>query len=159
MHKNAMYHWDKPDVVNPVALRTVIRLLAHARNKVAFGLIAAGLLQFSSAQVLMSGGTYSQNFDSLANSGTGIGWTNNVTLSGWYASKSVAPNDVTAYNTGTGSSGTGALYSFVASGSTERAFGSVASGTPGNFAYGVRIINDTDSARSNLTVSYTREEW
>ena len=129
-----------------------------------FLICAAGLAAvFSampvSAQILLSGGTYSQNFDSLANSGTGNSWADNSTLAGWYASKSVPPNGVTAYNAGTGSSGTGALYSFGGSGSTERALGSVASGTPGNFAYGVRFTNDTGSAQSNITVSYTGEQW
>lgn len=107
----------------------------------------------------MSGGTYSQNFDSLANSGTGNTWTENVTLPGWYASKSVAPNGVTSYNAGTGSSTAGALYSFGASSSSERALGSLASGTPGDFAYGVRFANDTGSDRTNIVISYTGEQW
>jgi hypothetical protein len=106
----------------------------------------------------MSSGTYVQNFDSLSNSGS-PSWTDNATLAGWYISKSVAPNNVTSYTPGTGSSGTGAIYSFGASGSAGRALGSVASGTPGNFAYGVRFTNDTSSAQSNVTVSYTGEQW
>jgi endonuclease/exonuclease/phosphatase family metal-dependent hydrolase len=106
----------------------------------------------------MSGGTYSQNFDLLADSGS-PGWTDNSTLPGWYISKSVAPNNVTGYTPGTGSSGTGTIYSFGASGSTERALGSVASGTPGNFAYGVRFTNDTGSVQTNIIVSYTGEQW
>ena len=107
----------------------------------------------------MSGGVYTQNFDSLANSGIGIAWTDNATLPGWYASKSVAPNNVTTYNTSPGSSTTGSLYSFGDVGSNERALGSVASGTPGNFAYGVRFTNDTLYAMTNFTVSYTGEQW
>ncbi len=110
-------------------------------------------------QIPMSSGTYSQNFDSLANTGTGIAWTNNVTLPGWYASKSAGSQDVTNYNAGTGSSTTGAFYSFGGSGSTERALGSLASGTPGNFAYGIRFTNDTGFARTNFIVSYTGEQW
>ncbi len=35
----------------------------------------------------------------------------------------------------------------------------MASGTPGNFAYGVRFTNDTGLVQSNLTVSYTGEQW
>jgi len=108
----------------------------------------------ANAQIAMSGGMYSQSFDSLANNGTPA-WTDNSTLPGWYISKSVAPNDVTSYAAGTGSSGTGAIYSFGASGSNERALGSVASGTPGNFAYGVRFTNDTGSVQSTITVFYT----
>jgi len=109
----------------------------------------------------MSGGTYAQNFDLLANSGS-PGWTDNSTLPGWYISKAGGTSgngQVTAYSTGNGSSGTGAIYSFGASGSTERALGSIASGTPGNFAYGVRFTNDTGSAQSNITVSCTGEQW
>ncbi len=34
-----------------------------------------------------------------------------------------------------------------------------ASGTPGNFAYGVRFTNDTTSAETNITLSYTGEQW
>jgi hypothetical protein len=121
---------------------------------------AAGmcLMTSANAQIAMSGGMYSQSFDSLANNGTPA-WTDNSTLPGWYISKSVAPNDVTSYAAGTGSSGTGAIYSFGASGSNERALGSVASGTPGNFAYGVRFTNDTGSVQSNITVFYTGEQW
>ena len=106
----------------------------------------------------MSSGTYTQNFDSLANGGS-PSWTDNSTLPGWYISKSAAPSNVTSYVPGTGSSGTGAIYSFGAAGSTERALGSVASGTPGNFAYGVRFTNDTGLTQTNITVSYAGEQW
>src|ERR1035437_3082707 len=115
----------------------------------------------ASAQILMSGGAYSQNFDSLASSGS-PSWTDNVTLSGWYISKAGGTSGngpVTSYTAGTGSSGTGAIYSFGATSSSERALGSVASGTPGNFAYGVRFINDTALTATNITISYTGEQW
>ena len=106
----------------------------------------------------MSGGTYSQNFDSLT-SGNNPNWTNNVTLLGWYVSKGVSPTTVANYILGTGSSTAGALYSFGDGSSSERALGSLASGTPGNFACGVRFMNDTASAQTNFTVSYAGEQW
>ena len=121
--------------------------------------LAAILARSAHSQVLMSNGTYSQSFDSLANVGTDIAWTNNVTLPGWFASKSVAPTEITNYDTGTGLSTAGSLYSFGSSGSTERTLGSLASGTPGNIAYGLRCLNDTGFDRTNLTVSYTGEQW
>ena len=132
-----------------------------ARTIFPAGILALPLVLASTVcgQIPMSSGTYSQNFDSLASAGTGIAWTNNLTLPGWYAAKSVAPHEVANYNTGTGSSTSGALYSFGGSGSTERALGSLASGTPGNFAYGIRFTNDTGLARTNLQVSYTGEQW
>jgi endonuclease/exonuclease/phosphatase family metal-dependent hydrolase len=120
--------------------------------------LAIFLAPLARGQILMGAGTYAQNFDALTNSGN-PNWTNNVTLPGWYISKTASPNTVTNYNLGTGSSSTGAFYSFGGSGSGERALGSLASGTPGNFAYGVRFTNDTGSAQSNITVSCTGEEW
>src|SRR5215813_419011 len=44
-----------------------------------------------------------ENFDTLASTGTNITWTDNSTIPGWYSTR-------TTYNTGTGSSNTGALY-------------------------------------------------
>ena len=123
-------------------------------------LVAAGMFFVigANAQVAMSGGMYSQNFDSLANSGT-VNWTNNFTLPGWYAAKGSA--NATTYVGGAGTSATGGIYSFGTNGvnpASDRALGSVASA--GNaYAYGVRLTNDTGSAQSNITVSYTGEQW
>jgi endonuclease/exonuclease/phosphatase family metal-dependent hydrolase len=113
------------------------------------------------AQFPMSLGPYVQNFDSLATSGTANPWVDDATLLGWYAAKT-AGGPVTGYNAGTGSANTGALYSFGVAGTsnvTDRAFGSIASGTPGNFAYGLRFTNDTAAIFTNFTVTYTGEQW
>ncbi|HEX5219112.1 MAG TPA: hypothetical protein VFZ59_06055 [Verrucomicrobiae bacterium] len=114
------------------------------------------------AQVPISAGTYHQNFDALATSGVANAWTDNVTLPGWYASKTLGGNTVTTYRGDTGANNAGALYSFGVAGVsslTDRALGSIASGTPGNFAYGVRFINDTAVVQTNIAVSYTGEQW
>jgi hypothetical protein len=97
-------------------------------------------------------GTYTQNFNSLASSGSSIPWTDNVTIPGWYSSRTI-------YNTGTGSSNGGALYSFGTSGSNERALGSVASGSTGTLYYGARFINNTGTTITSLKVTYTGEQW
>lgn len=106
----------------------------------------------------MSGGTYSQNFDSLASSGSPA-WVDNSTLPGWYAAKGSA--EATAYIVSTGTSLTGSIYSFGVNGVnplSDRALGSIASS--GNaYAYGVRLVNDTAFAQTNITVSYTGEQW
>lgn len=111
------------------------------------------------AQILMSGGTYSQKFDSLASSGSSNPWTDISTLPGWYAAK--GDNDATTYSAGAGTSATGSIYSFGTSGvnpATDRALGAVASA--GNaYAYGVRFYNDTAFAQTNITVSCTAEQW
>src|SRR5215467_10482281 len=43
-----------------------------------------------------------ENFDTLATTGTSITWTDNSTIPGWYSTR-------TTYNSSTGSSNTGAL--------------------------------------------------
>jgi hypothetical protein len=127
-------------------------------------LLGASLfIQSASAQILVSAGSpYTQNFDSLATTGTANTWNDNSTLPGWYASQSIGGPAVATYRAGTGSSTAGALYSFGVAGVnpvTDRALGSIASGTPGNFAYGVRFQNDTAQAITNITISYTGEQW
>ncbi|WP_193199215.1 DUF4347 domain-containing protein [Nostoc sp. MG11] len=96
-------------------------------------------------------GSYSQNFDSLANSGTPV-WADDSTIAGWYSTR-------TTYNTNNGNSNTGALYSFGSNSSTERALGSVASGTTGTIYYGLRFTNNTGSPLTTLRVSYIGEQW
>jgi len=68
-----------------------------------------------------------ENFDTLASTGTGIAWVDNSTIPGWYSTRAT-------YNSGTGSSNTGALYSFGVAGAspvTDRALGSVGSSGTG----------------------------
>lgn len=120
---------------------------------------AALIANRAEAQIPMSGGAYSQNFDSLADSGNANGWTDNSTLPGWYAAKSVSPNAVTNYIANTGSLTTGSLYSYGATASANRALGVLVSGTPGNITFGLRLINDTASAQSNILISFTGEQW
>ncbi len=106
----------------------------------------------------MSGGTYSQNFDSLAGSGT-VNWTNNFTLAGWYAAKGSA--DAPSYIASAGTGTSGSIYSFGTNGinpASDRALGSVASSSTA-YAYGVRFTNDTALTQSNIVLSFTGEQW
>ena len=117
------------------------------------------------AQVLFSSGSYSQNFDTLDNTGTSSPWTDNTTLLGWYAWKTnnttVGPTTVSTYVPNDGASTAGALYSYGVTGNSDRALGSISSGNAaaGDFVYGVRFTNDTAQAISNIMVSYTGEQW
>ena len=119
--------------------------------------LSLGLTPLASAQVLYSGGTYSQNFDTLVNSpaNTALTFTDNTTLTGWYSVSTVAAR----YRVSTGSDTTGSLYSFGASGSTERALGSLASNTSGDIYYGVRLQNTSASTFTSFSLSYTGEQW
>ncbi len=131
-----------------------------------FPIVAAAcfMAQAGSAQVPFSVGYYSQNFDSLATDGTANSWVDNFTLPGWYAARSTngLSIGITTYRASDGSTNTGALYSFGVAGVndvTDRALGSIASNSAGAIAYGVRFTNDTGKAITNLTITYTGEQW
>ncbi len=98
--------------------------------------------------------TYTQNFDSLASSGTGHSWVNNSTIPGWYLSR-------TTYNAGTGADSAVSAYSFGSAGSTDRALGSVAGATTpaGAIGYGITFYNDTARAYPGFDVLFTGEQW
>ncbi len=99
--------------------------------------------------------TYTQNFNSLPNTGTTFTWTDNSTIQGWYA----AASGTASYRVDNGSSSTGATYSYGSTGATDRALGSLSSGTPGTIYYGARFKNNGTSNIVGFTVSYTGEQW
>ena len=109
----------------------------------------------NNGSIITLGAPLTENFDTLASTGTGIAWADNTTIPGWYSSR-------VTYNSGTGSSNTGALYSFGVAGTnpvTDRALGSVGSGGTGTIFYGARFINNTGNTITSLDVSYFGEQW
>lgn len=98
------------------------------------------------------GSAYTQNFDTLASTGT-----SSTLPTGWALSESGTSANTT-YTAGTGSSTTGDTYSFGASGNTERAFGGLQSGSliP---TIGACFTNDTGIAITSLAIAYTGEQW
>ncbi|OAQ41861.1 hypothetical protein A5893_01720 [Pedobacter psychrophilus] len=102
--------------------------------------------------------TYSEDFNGLILSGTGSTWTDNGSIPNWYAA-SVSTNPKTSYSASTGSANTGDLYSLGSSATTERALGSLVSGSTGSIYYGQRLKNATGAQINSLSVSYTGEQW
>ncbi len=101
------------------------------------------------------GSASTQDFDSLANTGS----TNNLTINGWYLNETGSSgNNNGQYNTGTGSGTAGDVYSFGAASSTERAFGTLFSGTL-TPTIGAQFTNNTGSTITSLDVSYIGEMW
>ncbi|NOH01710.1 MAG: hypothetical protein HND47_06995 [Chloroflexi bacterium] len=96
-------------------------------------------------------GTYTQNFDTLASTGSGNVWTNDATISGWYSTR-------TLYIASAGTGNAGGLYSFGTT-AADRALGSIASGSTSTIFYGVRFVNDTGGVVTQLDISYTGEQW
>ncbi len=111
-----------------------------------------------SIDLTVSGGTpsplpsVSENFNSLASSGSNLPWVDNSTLAGWYSTR-------TTYTANDGSSNTGALYSYGSSSSSERALGTLASGSTGTIHFGIAITNTLGQHVKGLQVSYRGEQW
>ncbi|MBA2353695.1 MAG: hypothetical protein H0V80_03395, partial [Acidobacteria bacterium] len=98
---------------------------------------------------------YTQDFDSLANSGTA-----NATLpAGWALTESgggARDNELYAADDGVGNSGD--VYSYGASGSSDRAFGSLRSGSLVPI-FGASFTNATGTTLTGLSIAYTGEQW
>lgn len=95
---------------------------------------------------------YTQNFDTLAATGTG-----STLPTGWVVNET-GTNGNGVYTAGTGSSTTGDVYSFGAAGSTERALGTLRSGSlvP---SFGAVFTNATGATITGLNIGYTGEQW
>jgi len=93
-----------------------------------------------------------QNFDTLADSGT-----SSVPPTGWIFEESGLGAN-TIYSADDGSNSVGDVYSLGSTGNNERAFGTLRTGSliP---TLGVRLMNNTGSTITSLDVSYTGETW
>jgi hypothetical protein len=103
------------------------------------------------------GSAYTQNFNTLSN--TAGSTTNNLTIPGWFLTEAgMGVRDNEQYAVDTGGSTTGDIYSYGGAGSTERALGSLQSGTliP---LYGACFTNNTGTTINSVNVGYTGEEW
>lgn len=113
---------------------------------------------FAQQNINTQGTAVTQNFDGLNTTGSGS-FTNNTTLPGWYAWKT---NPYTAYAATMADSGllnSGNLYSLGNAASTDRALGSLCSGSSDRVCYGWRLKNNTGSAINSLEISYYGEQW
>ena len=112
-----------------------------------------------SAQVSISALStpFTQDFNTLITTGS-ASFVSNSTIAGWYHARTGTGDLIVA---GTGSSNSGALYSFGTASSTERALGSVGSSNAavGNLWWGVRLVNNTGATITSLSIGYTGEQW
>ncbi len=114
--------------------------------------------------------SYSQDFNSLAASGTLNAWENDTTIPGWHLFRQPAstPVAITAYNADTGASNAGSFYSFGSTGSSERALGGLASGgtyfgAPVSTAVAgwiaLALKNTSGNAINKVNISFNGEQW
>ena len=105
--------------------------------------------------ISLTGGSYTQDFDTLATSGT----SNVLTVAGWELSETGSSSRVNgAYAAGTGSDGTGDTYSYGAASSPERALGTLFSGTI-TPTIGAAFANHTGGPIAGLAIAYVGEQW
>ena len=114
----------------------------------ALALMATG----AHAQIALTGTPVQENFDTLVATGTG---TQSQLPAGWTF---VESSGNTSYTATDGTANSGDTYSVGGSGSTDRAFGSIASNSNVT-TLGAQFVNQTGSTIANLTISYTGEQW
>lgn len=100
---------------------------------------------------------YTQDFDGMA-SVYGSSSSFSTLPAGWYGYEEGGNADQT-YNISYGEYGGGNLYSYGDSASTERAFGSIGSGSVYLSHRGVAYINTTTDVIENVEVNFTGEMW
>lgn len=101
------------------------------------------------------GSPYTQDFDTLANTGT----MNNLPINGWFLDEAgTSGSNNGQYAAGTGSGNAGDVYSFGATASAERALGTLRSGTL-TPTIGAQFTNNTGTPVTALDVAFTGEMW
>ncbi len=101
--------------------------------------------------------TYAQNFNALPATKDGT-WDNGTTsyMEGWYVQRTKQTNSIVI---SPGNVVSGNLFSFGATGSTERALGAQSSLNAGEFAWGLLLQNNTGGKINFITVSFYGEQW
>lgn len=126
--------------------------------------VLAAAMPASASVILLSGSPVTEDFNSLPSSGT-------TALSGVLNQVDALPGSTGFVGGRIGGSGTalnfigddgtstsGRLGSFGASGNAERALGAVASGTS-IAAFGLEIVNNTGAAITSIQIDAFREQW
>lgn len=97
-------------------------------------------------------GNQCENFNTLATSGT-----SSTLPSGWRFAES-GSNANTSYTASDGTANSGDTYSFGTTSSTERAFGTIRSGSNVS-TIGAAINNNTGATITSLNIAFTGEQW
>jgi autotransporter-associated beta strand protein len=128
-------------------------------------ILSAAVLPVAWSQISVTDGTYSTDFDGLISTGTQtisatVGTQAELdSLDGWYGTKAGGTGSTAmVLRADNGGSNSGALYSYGATGSNDRALGSLASGSNVP-AFGGWFTNDSGSLFTSISISFTSEFW
>lgn len=136
---------------------------------------ALTISSFTNGALNYTGGSYTQNFDSLLNtagydsdtvvsiSGNGphqltAAPFNGTEMGAWWIYKYSGTGTNARFKVDDGTQVNGAIYSYGAGGSTERSLGSLASGSTRS-QFGMILNNNTGHTLTQFTISYTGEQW
>jgi hypothetical protein len=129
-------------------------------KKIALLLTTAIITKSATAQTISITPTsllYTQDFNSLGTSASSP--YNTILPTGWsIAERGSGSAADSKYRGGNGSDNSGDTYSFGATGSTERALGSLSSSSVKPI-YGAIFTNNTGTAITSFTVTYKAEQW
>ncbi len=98
------------------------------------------------------GSAYNQNFDGLANTGSGF-----APVTGWEISEPPSGDDLC--DAGDGSSTNHGIYSFGTGSNTDRALGSLTASLNEPMLIGARFDNNTGQNISSIVIQFTGEQW
>lgn len=107
----------------------------------------------SQVSITTTASPYTQDFNTLAATGT----TNTVLPTGW-AFAEAGTNANTQYSADAGGASAGNTYSYGSNPSTERAFGTLRSGSLQS-VIGVGFVNNSGTTITSLAITYRGEEW
>jgi hypothetical protein len=102
--------------------------------------------------VTLTNSTYTQNFDGLANTGT-----SSILPTGWLFSET-GTNANTTYNSTDGTLNSGDTYSYGVAAASERAFGTLQSGSLIS-TIGCGFTNNSGATYTSITITFTGEQW
>lgn len=105
-----------------------------------------------------SGKRHYEDFNTLGNQYTPGYEDFNTLPSGWHAHEN-GVNANSTYRISYGEFADGEIYSYGANGSTDRALGSVGTGSIPHIYYGAAWINNTGDSIRSMEVRYTGEQW
>ncbi len=135
------------------------------------GIVLLSVNGQSMAEIVMTGLTHNENFNSLPTATVAsvfsatVGAQSAIVLTGWDGTKiGGTGTSATSFVADTGAGTSGSIYSYGnAPGtppvpSTERALGMVASGT-NIMGFGFKVRNNSGATFSDLTIAFTQENW
>jgi methionine-rich copper-binding protein CopC len=123
------------------------------RGRFLLPLLLIGFVSNAQVSITSTSSPYTQNFNTLrATAGT------STTLPTGWRLLETGTNANTSYTVDAGSSTTGDTYSYGTGSNTDRAFGTLLSGSLSP-TIGVQLRNSTGQTITSITISYTGEQW